>query len=70
MSTSVLREVRKLKALKRRASELFLRPSLGAAKFGDWGRTSPISDNWGFDRGAPLDRHYIASFLCAHAGDL
>lgn len=27
----------------------------------------PISDWYGFDRGTPLDRYYIESFLCEHA---
>jgi SAM-dependent methyltransferase len=31
--------------------------------------TVPASRNWGFDRGSPVDRHYIEHFLGAHAGD-
>ena len=27
----------------------------------------PIDANWGFDRGQPLDRHYIEAFLARHA---
>ncbi len=26
-------------------------------------RTSPLSDHWGYDRGTPVDRHYIERFL-------
>ena len=31
--------------------------------FGSLRRLSPISKNWGFDRGTPVDRYYIESFL-------
>jgi SAM-dependent methyltransferase len=27
----------------------------------------PVSDFYGYDRGTPIDRHYIATFLAAHA---
>jgi hypothetical protein len=33
-------------------------------------RTTPLSDHWGFDRGTPIDRHYIAQFLDAHRDDI
>jgi SAM-dependent methyltransferase len=33
-------------------------------------RVRPISENWGFDRGQPLDRHYIDLFLADHAADI
>jgi SAM-dependent methyltransferase len=26
-------------------------------------RTGPVSDSWGFDRGTPVDRHFIEDFL-------
>jgi SAM-dependent methyltransferase len=29
-------------------------------------RSKPVSDNWGFDRGQPVDRYYIESFLERH----
>jgi hypothetical protein len=29
-------------------------------------RTRPLSDNWGFDRGTPVDRYYIEKFLGGH----
>jgi SAM-dependent methyltransferase len=35
----------------------------------DWGqlrRLRPISRNWGFDRGKPIDRHYIETFLAGN----
>lgn len=34
------------------------------------GGTVPLSDNWGQDRGAPIDRHYIEAFLTEHRGDI
>ena len=37
----------------------------------DWGdlrRTRPVSSNWGYDRGKPVDRYYIEGFLKEHAG--
>ncbi len=39
----------------------------------NWGelrRLTPISDVWGLDRGRPLDRYYIESFLERHRGDI
>ena len=38
-----------------------------------WGtlrRRDPISHRWGYDRGTPVDRHYIESFLAAHTADV
>src|SRR5262245_60309407 len=37
--------------------------------WGDFGLT-PISDRWGVDRGVPVDRHYIESFLLSHRDDI
>lgn len=45
-------------------------PPTGAVDFGDLRRRSPISPDWGFSRGAPLDRHYIERFLAAHRADV
>ena len=45
-------------------------PSVGEVRFGDLGRSQPISTNWGSDRGTPIDRHYIESFLRRHRGDI
>lgn len=33
-------------------------------------RTRPLSDFWGFDRGTPVDRHYIEAFLAEHRADI
>src|SRR5260370_14738656 len=44
---------------------------LGATPhFGDIGRTVPLSSEFGYDRGTPVDRYYIESFLAAHATDI
>jgi SAM-dependent methyltransferase len=32
--------------------------------------TAPLSTEWGFDRGTPIDRYYIERFLDAHAADV
>jgi SAM-dependent methyltransferase len=39
----------------------------GSPRFGDLQRLSPISREFGFDRGLPIDRFYIERFLAAHA---
>jgi SAM-dependent methyltransferase len=33
-------------------------------------QVTPLSRNWGFDRGQPVDRYYIERFLAANAGDI
>jgi SAM-dependent methyltransferase len=38
-------------------------PPVGSVRFGDFGRTKPISNDYGFDRGKPLDRYYIEKAL-------
>jgi glycosyltransferase involved in cell wall biosynthesis/SAM-dependent methyltransferase len=45
-------------------------PPLGRVHFGDFDRTSPISRDFGFDRGTPVDRYYVEAFLAAHSGDI
>ncbi len=42
------------------------RPSPGDVAFGALRRTTPISRSFGFDRGTPIDRHYIEQFLQAN----
>jgi glycosyltransferase involved in cell wall biosynthesis/SAM-dependent methyltransferase len=39
-------------------------------KFGALRRLTPISPHWGFDRGQPVDRHYIEQFLARRATDI
>jgi len=43
------------------------RPSRGDVTFGELRRLTPISRSFGFDRGTPIDRHYIEQFLQANA---
>jgi SAM-dependent methyltransferase len=38
--------------------------------FGDLRRVVPVSRQWGFDRGLPIDRYYIEGFLARHAADI
>lgn len=45
-------------------------PIPGRVRFGDLRRTEPISREFGFDRGQPIDRHYIESFLERHRADV
>jgi SAM-dependent methyltransferase len=40
------------------------------ARLGSLRRTTPLSDVWGRDRGTPVDRYYIESFLADHADDI
>ncbi|MDX6677761.1 MAG: hypothetical protein QOE31_1813 [Solirubrobacteraceae bacterium] len=43
-------------------------PAVGQVRFGDLRRLSPVSRGFGFDRGLPVDRHYVEAFLRRHAG--
>ena len=45
-------------------------PPIGRVRFGSLRRLTPISREYGFDRGQPIDRHYIETFLAAHAADV
>ncbi len=46
------------------------RPPLGRVRFGDLRRVTPISRDFGFDRGLPVDRCYIETFLGRHASEI
>ena len=39
-------------------------------EFGDFNRVTPISSEWGADRGRCVDRYYIEQFLETHARDI
>lgn len=39
-------------------------------EWGDLRRTDPVSRDWGYDRGVPIDRRYIEDFLAAHSSDI
>src|SRR6185369_6092934 len=43
------------------------RPPVGLVNFGDLRRLIPMSRVFGFDRGTPVDRHYIEDFLARNA---
>jgi SAM-dependent methyltransferase len=45
-------------------------PPVGWVRFGDLRRTAPISREYGYDRGLPIDRYYIEGFLARHADDI
>jgi SAM-dependent methyltransferase len=45
-------------------------PPAGRTRWGDLGRAGPISRKFGYDRGGPVDRHYIEAFLARHANDV
>jgi SAM-dependent methyltransferase len=49
-----------------------VRVSVGrpAPLWGNLQRLRPFSDNYGSDRGLPVDRVYVEEFLAAHAGDI
>jgi peptidoglycan/xylan/chitin deacetylase (PgdA/CDA1 family) len=38
--------------------------------WGDFRRADPLSRNWGYDRGVPVDRRYIEDFLASHSSDI
>ena len=45
-------------------------PPLSRVSLGDLQRLTPISQDFGFDRGLPVDRYYIENFLARHAKDI
>jgi len=55
---------------RRRAPETAAPPPAGLVRFGDLRRLEPLSREWGLDRGGPLDRYYIESFLERHRKDV
>lgn len=46
------------------------RPRVGRVDFGGLRRLSPLSREWGYDRGKPIDRYYIERFLEKRAPDI
>ncbi|WP_448266963.1 class I SAM-dependent methyltransferase [Nostoc sp. DSM 114159] len=46
------------------------RPLIGWVHLGSLERVNPISRDFGFDRGLPVDRYYIENFLACHANDI
>lgn len=62
--TSILRFVR------RHWRRLTRRPVVGSVHFGSLRRVTPISREFGLDRGQCIDRYYIETFLSRHAADI
>jgi SAM-dependent methyltransferase len=44
--------------------------AVGKIDFGSLRRLKPVSKRWGFDRGTPVDRYYIESFLERNSSDI
>lgn len=51
------------KALRRRLAGPGAPPPVGGVRFGDLRRPGPIGGDFGYERGNPIDRHYIERFL-------
>jgi hypothetical protein len=45
-------------------------PPVGWVNLGSLCRLTPISSDWGFERGLPIDRYYIEQFLAEHSSDI
>lgn len=45
-------------------------PPVGFVHFGELRRLKPISDQWGANRGQPIDRYYIEKFLDSTSSDI
>ncbi|WP_372624745.1 glycosyltransferase [Falsiroseomonas sp.] len=56
--------------VRRRLGRGPLTPGFGQINWGDFRRTRPIEPHFGFQRGKPIDRHYIEGFLARHAADI
>jgi SAM-dependent methyltransferase len=63
MRSGSSREIRE--ALQRR-----LRRTVRPTWFGSLRRTTPVSLQWGYDRGCPIDRRYIERFIHTHSADI
>lgn len=51
----------------RKAAGRSASPPVGKVRMADLQRIRPISPDFGFDRGTPVDRHYIEGFLAQHS---
>lgn len=50
--------------------EFTVHPPVGGIDFGDLRRLKPLSHEFGYDRGQPVDRYYIESFLSNYASKI
>lgn len=55
---------------RRRLAKFKSWPPVGLVRFGNLRRLTPISPDWGMERGKPIDRYYIEQFLTRHATDI
>ncbi len=65
---SLLRQV--IPAALRNRLQSNRRPDVGRVRFGHLRRLTPVSREFGFDRGLPIDRYYIENFLARRSGDI
>jgi SAM-dependent methyltransferase len=63
--SAVGRPLTALRVLVWRARRWLRRPPVGHVDLGDLDRTTPVSSDFGFDRGTPIDRFYIDDFLAS-----
>lgn len=56
--------------LKAKRQSLEYRLPIGWVNFGNLRRVTPISREFGYDRGLPIDRYYIENFLASSAEDI
>lgn len=61
---------RRVRRAVRRLAGKQVTASVGRVRFGDLRRTTPISSDFGYSRGGPVDRYYIEGFLERNAGDI
>lgn len=45
-------------------------PAVGDIRFGDLASTTPLSKDYGYERGTPIDRYYIENFLESRSSDV
>lgn len=55
---------------RRKLARLACWPPVGLVRFGSLRRRTPISPDWGSERGDPVDRYYISRFLEANRADV
>src|SRR5690349_19594781 len=59
-----------LRRLKRGWNRITRWPPVGSVEFGELRRVTPVSAEFGLDRGQPIDRYYVERFLEQHAADI
>jgi glycosyltransferase involved in cell wall biosynthesis len=58
------------RSLKAQLTGIESRPPVGAVNFGNLRRVTPLSREFGFDRGLPIDRYYLERFLDRQSNDI